>query len=90
VAQNVKNAIDAADRLLAKGHAPYVPHLTHFWHLVSAHPWETWIKLDLEYLLLCDAVLRLPGESVGADKEVEVALKAGMFVYYDMESVPAV
>jgi hypothetical protein len=47
-----------------------VPHLTHFWHLVSPHEYEFWLKLDLEFLTVCDCLVRLPGESSGADREV--------------------
>jgi hypothetical protein len=88
VAQNVKNAIDVADELLAKGHIPYVPHLTHFWHFVSPKPWDVWLKIDAEYLVLCDAVLRIPGESVGADKEVQLAKEKGMTIYFDIGDIP--
>ncbi|WP_091227963.1 DUF4406 domain-containing protein [Microbacterium sp. 3J1] len=37
----------------------------------------------------CDAVLRLPGESAGADKDVEIALERGLPVYRSLEEIPA-
>jgi hypothetical protein len=36
----------------------------------------------------CDAVLRLPGASKGADLDVEIALKRGLTVYRRLEDVP--
>ena len=88
VAQNVKRAIDIADALLLKGHYPYVPHLTHFWHFASPHSWGTWLEIDLAFLPCCDAVLRLDGESKGADAEVEAAAKLKIPIYYSLEEVP--
>jgi hypothetical protein len=37
----------------------------------------------------CDAVLRLPGESTGADRDVEIATARGLPVYYAVEEIPA-
>ncbi len=36
----------------------------------------------------CDAVLRLPGASKGADNDVHVANERGIPVYYQLEDVP--
>ena len=38
----------------------------------------------------CDAVLRLPGESKGADQDVAIAQKRGIPVYSSLEDVPGV
>lgn len=38
----------------------------------------------------CDAVLRLPGESTGADNDVAIAEERGLPVYYRIEDVPGV
>lgn len=78
VAQNISAAIHAGDYVASLGHAPFVPHLTHFWHLLIQHDYEFWMAQDLEWLKACDALLRLPGESAGADREVEAALALGM------------
>jgi hypothetical protein len=34
VAVNVRNAFEAANRLADVGFAPFVPHATHFWHML--------------------------------------------------------
>lgn len=39
---------------------------------------------------ICDAVLRLPGESKGADNDVSIAKERGLPVYYRLEDVPGV
>lgn len=40
-------------------------------------------------LARCDAVLRLPGDSAGADQDVALALRRGLPVYYDIAEIPA-
>ncbi|MFI5150916.1 MAG: DUF4406 domain-containing protein, partial [Bacteroidia bacterium] len=87
VAKNVKTAMDIANELMNLGFAPYCPHLTHFLHINNWQPYEKWLELDCEYLLICDAVLRLEGESSGADKEVILAQKNNIPVFYSMETL---
>ena len=36
----------------------------------------------------CDAVLRLPGESTGADQDVAIAHRRGIPVYHRVEEIP--
>ena len=36
----------------------------------------------------CDAVLRLPGASTGADQDVAIARERGLPVYYSVEELP--
>jgi len=36
----------------------------------------------------CDAVLRLPGESRGADQDVAIARRRGIPVYHSLDEVP--
>jgi len=38
----------------------------------------------------CDAVLRIPGESKGADQDVAIARERGLPVYFKLEDVPRV
>jgi hypothetical protein len=37
----------------------------------------------------CDAVLRVPGKSKGADQDVKIAQERGLPVFYRVEDVPA-
>ena len=38
----------------------------------------------------CDAVLRVPGESTGADQDVRIARERGLPVYHRIEDLPAI
>jgi Domain of unknown function (DUF4406) len=38
-------------------------------------------------LTKCDAVLRLPGESKGADQDVKIAKERGLKVFYKLEDI---
>jgi len=88
VARNVKQVIDVADKLVEMGHTPYIPHLTHFWHLISPKEISFWYDYDNSFIdHWAECVLRLDNESVGADAEVARARKLGIPVYYDMEKL---
>jgi nucleoside 2-deoxyribosyltransferase len=89
-AMNVRNMIVAQDYIeSALGHMAYNPLLSHFQHLVIPHvDVNYWYEKDLAWLRECDAVLRLLGESTGADKEVALAQELGMPVYYSIEDIP--
>ena len=87
-AVNVKRAIDAAEKVSALGHIPFIPHLTHFWHMIHPHEYEFWMMQDIEWLKVCDAILRLPGESTGADREVGIAQELGLRLFFSIENVP--
>lgn len=81
VAVNVRTAIEAGQRVLDAGHSPYIPHLTHFWHLLFPAPAQQWYDHDLIWLRQCEAMIRLPGESKGADQEEAQAEFLGIPVY---------
>jgi hypothetical protein len=70
---NVKRQLDTAHILIDKGFCPVVPLLSHYLHIHRPRDYEDWMKLDFEWLSRCDVVLRLPGESSGADREVQRA-----------------
>jgi Domain of unknown function (DUF4406) len=87
VAVNIRTAYEAADRLADLGFAPFVPHSTHFWHMLFPRPYEFWLELDDQFLPCCAAVLRLPGGSKGADGEVRLAESLGIPVFYDVDKL---
>jgi len=82
---NVSQAMTAAHRLLNFGHAPYVPHLNHFLHLLHARSYEDWMELDMAWLAMAEALIRLPGDSPGADKEVAYARDHHILVYQSVD-----
>ncbi len=53
--------------------APVVPHLSLFWHTLIPMPYEDWLEIDFAIIARCHAITRLPGESPGADRELEHA-----------------
>lgn len=87
VAINVRNSILAAEQLRERGFLPFCPLWTHFWHFMSPHSYEYWTKMDLEWLPFMDCVLRLPGESSGADGEVEYMKKLYKPIYYSIDDL---
>jgi len=89
IAVNVRTNIEAANRLADAGYVPFAPLLSHFWHMLFPRPYEFWCRQDLAWLERCDALVRLPGESSGADAEVEYAQKLGIPVYYDLNELLA-
>jgi hypothetical protein len=86
--ENTHNAILAADRLIDCC-APIIPHLSHFWHTMSPKPYEFWLELDLVYLAHCAALLRLPGDSSGADAEIAKARGWSIPVFYSEDDLRA-
>lgn len=84
VAVNVKAQMDCADELMDLGFAPFVPLYSHFQHMAHPRPYKEWTEIDLVWVEVCDAVLRLPGENKGADGEVEFAKEHGILVFYDI------
>jgi len=84
---NVKNSLDAANELMDAGFCPFVPLLSHFWHIVHPRPYADWINYDIEWLYACDAVLRLPGASSGADNEAKLAELHDIPVFYSIEDL---
>ncbi len=83
---NIRQGLDAANKLLEAGCYPYVPHLSHFWDLVHPHRHEEWMALDKAWLNSCGALIRLPGSSKGADQEVVWAHRLYLPVYLSVDS----
>ena len=87
VAVNVKRQLDAANMLMDLGFTPFVPLYSHFQHMVHPRPYQEWLYLDLEWLPVCDVILRLPGESKGADIEVQKAKELNKPVVYSIDEL---
>lgn len=90
VAVNVRNACFCAEEVRRRGHLPFVPHLFHLWHLISPHEYEYWTAMDDEWLRESDAILRLPGRSPGADREIELARRLGIPIVFSLEELAEV
>lgn len=84
---NVINAINAAETIAKAGYTPYVPHLNHYWDVFHKHNYEFWMDQGSNFLSFCDALVRLPGESPGADREVEEAKALGLHIYMGVDAL---
>lgn len=85
---NTRAAILAGMDLWATGRvAVLIPHTSLVADLVVSMPAEDWYAFDLDQLAHCDAVLRLPGESRGADAEVAFAEEHGIPVFGDVDAL---
>jgi hypothetical protein len=102
LAQNVRQATEAFWTLLRAGFAPFCPHWSCYSggplgdgdkavaiaeRLPNGSTHADWIGLDLPWVEVSNAVLRLPGESVGADAEVKRAHELGIPVFDSIASV---
>jgi len=81
---NANRVVKVADELIKLGFTPFIPHLAMLWHAISPKPVDFWYEYDLKILKKCDALLRLPGESKGANREVEMAIKWNIPVYFNI------
>lgn len=86
VIHHLRRAIDAADQVAAAGFIPYIPHMAIIWDLVHPeHDYEFWLyTVTLPWVAKCDYLIRLPGESFGAEKEEEVARMLGKKIFYSV------
>lgn len=77
--RNRDNGIAVGQALLEMGYAPFVPHLSQYWYDEHfENDFDAWIDIDLSFISTCDGLVRLPGESEGADIEVKHALEMGL------------
>lgn len=81
---NIRKAILVGSTILNHGGAPYIPHLTGLWDLVSPHELEDWLRYDKEWLKKCDTLFRLSGHSPGADAEVKMARALEIPIYHGL------
>lgn len=96
LAQNLARLEAAAWPIFAAGHIPMIgewvalPVLRGAGGTTVADPVAKTIMYPTAERLLahCDAVLRLPGESTGADQDVAIATARGLPVYHRLEDVP--
>lgn len=86
---NCAKALEAATALRQAGLWPYIPHLSIHWHALHPQPYEAWMALDFAWIGKCDALYRMPGESRGADREVELAMDLEIPVFLSLTELLA-
>ncbi len=82
---NIHAACITGDALLHVGLTPIVPHSFQTWDLVSPKSYEEWMHICLDLVSVAHMVLRMPGESAGADREVAHAQSLKIPVYQFVE-----
>ena len=87
VAVNVRRQMEVANQLIDLGFVPFVPLYAHFQHMFFPRPYDEWLELDKQWVPVCDYLLRLEGESKGADVEVELADKLKIQVFHSIEEI---
>lgn len=66
---------------------PFSPHLTVLWDIVVPADYEQWMEYDLDVLSHMNAVIRRPGESPGADREVTRAREMPIPVFHKKDDL---
>jgi hypothetical protein len=96
MAANLERLEAAAWPIFEAGHVPMIGEWVALPVLRSAgepsptEPFAEQVMYPTAERLLqhCDAVLRLPGESTGADQDVAIAHERGLPVYYSVDEIP--
>lgn len=84
--KNIQQATEAAKQLIDAGHAPLCPHLSCYFPFADDVTHQQWLDVDLPWVSVSDALVRLPGESKGADMEVAHANSEMVPVFHSVES----
>ena len=95
MAANLRRLEEAAWPIFAAGHIPMIgewvalPVMRSAAASGSEAPAEQVLYPTAQRLLEhCDAVLRLPGQSTGADADVAIAVRRGLPVYHRVADIP--
>lgn len=85
---NIHDGLQTAAVLIDRGYAPYIPHLTCFLEAcIGGRDHRVWLDFDRAWLSTCDALLRRPGRSPGADQEERWAREMGIPIFYSLDSL---
>ena len=85
---NLKLAVDGADAVRDAGMVPYSPAVASFLaQMFRPRSYEFWMEEDFALIGQCDALLRLPGESSGADREITFSKEHGIPVFYGIKEL---
>lgn len=93
IARNLARLEEVSGPIFRLGHVPMIGEwaalpILRTLDAVDAGEGDVMYETAHRLLQHCDAVLRLPGESAGADKDVEIAKERGLPVYRSLEEIP--
>lgn len=86
-AENVRVQKLAAHTILDMGHCPIAPLLAHYLHIFRPRHYNDWINMCLALVPRADHLIRLPGASAGADREVALAQQHGIPVAFNWDEL---
>ena len=92
IARNLARLEEASGPIFRLGHVPMIGEWVALPVLRTLEPageGDVMYETARRLLQHCDAVLRLPGESSGADKDVEIARGRGLPVYRSVDEIPS-
>ncbi|MBC7815039.1 MAG: DUF4406 domain-containing protein [Burkholderiales bacterium] len=96
MAENLRFLEQAAWPIFQKGHVPMIGEWVALpiWNVAGGQAVGDALYDEILHptagrlIERCDAILRLPGASKGADNDVRLAIKRGIPVYFDINDVP--
>jgi len=87
---NVERQNAMANVLLNEGYLPFSPLIMgDAMEQMQPRMWEEWMEACYGWLSRCDALLRLEGESVGADLEMKEAARLGIPIVFNVAELQA-
>ncbi len=85
---NIRNGINAMKLLNDNGYVPFCPMLDTLYAITFPETtYEQYLDYDFQVIMRCDALFRIPGESKGADLEIEFAHSMGIPVFTDFKEL---
>lgn len=93
--ENIHTGLRVGRELFMEGFAPYVPHLDAYMFPISqaetpereVQIYNELLEWDFAWIEVSDALIRLPGVSAGADREVAWAESLAIPVFYEMDEL---
>ncbi len=88
MSSNIRLQSDIYSGLMDLGFAPYgsiVSSLSQ--HIAHPKPHEEWVKIENEFISVCNCVLRVGGESKGADECVNYAKSLKKEIFYSINDL---
>ena len=81
--QNIRDGVIVSDFLMRKGYVVFNPGLSALHDMIIYNtPYELYMSQDFAWIEKCDCLIRLPGDSPGADREIEYAKQHNVPVFY--------
>lgn len=68
--------------LRERGAVPFLPQLSVLMEMIDPWAYEHYMAYDFDIIAHCQALVRLPGESAGATREMELAEQIGIPVFH--------